>query len=215
MKRRTWLIDALRLHFDEHLSRIEAGRRLGIPKSTVCDLFIRFRRHDLTWPVPGSMTCRKLEKILYPQRLSVSSLAPEIVAPVPAETFPSGKLRRRPNFPREFKIALVERSLQPDVSVALLARENGINANLLFNWRHLYRKGLLVATTDTAAILPVVVSETSNVIVAEHSPPVQLSPSGEGYCCELVLPAGTLKISGALTPALLRMLITEMKGTLL
>lgn len=215
MKRRTWLIDALRLHFDEHLSRIEAGRRLGIPKSTVCDLFIRFRRHELTWPVPGSMTCRKLEKILYPQRLSVSSLAPEIVAPVPAEMFPSGKLRRRPNFPREFKIALVERSLQPDVSVALLARENGINANLLFNWRHLYRKGLLVTTTDAAPILPVVVSETSNVIVAEHSSPVQLSPSGEGHCCELVLPVGTLKISGALTPALLRMLITEMKGTLL
>lgn len=142
-------------------------------------------------------------------------MAPEIVAPVPAETLPTGKHRRRPNFPREFKIALVERSLQPYISVALLARENGINANLLFNWRHLYRKGLLVATTDTAPILPVVVSETSNVIVAEHSSPVQLSPSGEGHCCELVLPAGMLKISGALTPALLRMLITEMKGTLL
>ena len=115
MKRRAWLIDALRLHFDEHLSRIEAGRRLGIPKSTVCDLFIRFRRHDLTWPVPGSMTCRKLEKILYPQRLPASPLAPDIA--VPAETLSSGKHRRRPNFPREFKIALVERSLQPDVSV--------------------------------------------------------------------------------------------------
>lgn len=211
------MIDALRLHFDEHLSRIEAGRRLGIPKSTVCDLFIRFRRHGLTWPVPDSMTCRKLEKRLYPQRLrlSASPLAPEIVTPVPAETLPSGKHRRRPNFPRDFKITLVERSLQPDVSVALLARENGINANLLFNWRHLYRKGLLVATTDTATILPVVVSETHNAIVAEHLPPVQLSPPGEAHCCELILPAGTLRISGALTPALLRMLITEMKGTLL
>ncbi|NLS55057.1 transposase, partial [Hafnia alvei] len=97
---------------------------------------------DLTWPVPGSMTCRKLEKILYPQRLLASPLAPDISVPVPSETLSSGKHRRRPNFPREFKIALVERSLQPDVSVALLARENGINANLLFNWRHLYRKGL-------------------------------------------------------------------------
>lgn len=149
------------------------------------------------------------------QRLSAPSLVPEIVALVPAQTLHSGKHRRRPNFPREFKIALVERSLQPDVSVALLARENGINANLLFNWRHLCRKGLLVARTETAAILPVVVSETSNTIVAEHSPPVQLSPSGEGHGCELVLPAGTLRISGALTPALLRMLIIEMKGTLL
>lgn len=29
MKHRTWLLKALRLHFDEKLPRIEAGRRLG------------------------------------------------------------------------------------------------------------------------------------------------------------------------------------------
>ena len=29
MKHRTWLLEALRLHFEEKLSRIEAGRRLG------------------------------------------------------------------------------------------------------------------------------------------------------------------------------------------
>ncbi|MDO2558026.1 transposase, partial [Escherichia coli] len=43
-------------------------------------------------------------------------------------------LPRRPNFPYEFKIALVEQSLQPGACVAQIARENGINDNLLFNW---------------------------------------------------------------------------------
>ncbi len=38
MKHRTWLLEALHLHFDENLARVEAGRRLGIPKTTVCDL---------------------------------------------------------------------------------------------------------------------------------------------------------------------------------
>ncbi len=48
MKHRTWLLEALRLHFDEKLPRIEAGRRLGIPKTTACDLFVRFRKAGLS-----------------------------------------------------------------------------------------------------------------------------------------------------------------------
>ncbi len=52
MKHRTWLLEALHLHFDENLARVEAGRRLGIPKTTVCDLFVRFRKAGLSWPLP-------------------------------------------------------------------------------------------------------------------------------------------------------------------
>ncbi|RAP68499.1 hypothetical protein ACZ87_03848 [Candidatus Erwinia dacicola] len=38
MKYRTWLLEVLRLHFEEKLPRIEAGRQSGIPKTTACDL---------------------------------------------------------------------------------------------------------------------------------------------------------------------------------
>ncbi|GHO14528.1 hypothetical protein MY011_48630 [Escherichia coli] len=38
----------------------------------------------------------------------------------------------------------MEQSLQPGACVAQIARENGINDNLLFNWRHQYRKGGLL-----------------------------------------------------------------------
>jgi len=41
--------------------------------------------------------------------------------------------KHRPNFPLDFKINLVEQALQPCVSIAKLAREHGINDNLLFN----------------------------------------------------------------------------------
>ena len=37
----------------------------------------------------------------------------------------------------ELKQELVERSLEPGASVAAIAQEHGINANLLFNWRRL------------------------------------------------------------------------------
>lgn len=36
--------------------------------------------------------------------------------------------------------------------------------------------------------------------------------SGETLCCELLLPSGTVRLNGALTPALLQILIREMKG---
>ncbi|EOM1498486.1 transposase, partial [Escherichia coli] len=94
----------LRLHFEEHLPQVVIGRRLGVTKSTVCSMFVRFRS-----------ICRTYRKYRYARS-------------------PRGKKRpRRPNFPYEFKIALVEQSLQPRTCVAQIARENGINDNLLFN----------------------------------------------------------------------------------
>ncbi|PXV96928.1 hypothetical protein C7422_11727 [Pantoea ananatis] len=47
MEHWTWLLEALHLHFDENLSRVEAGGRLGIPKTTVYDFFVRFRKAGL------------------------------------------------------------------------------------------------------------------------------------------------------------------------
>ena len=60
-----------------------------------------------------------------------------------------------------FKRALVERSLQPGASVAQLAREQGVNANQIFNWRKAYRAGLLEECTEGVRLLPVRVSEAA------------------------------------------------------
>lgn len=48
---------------------------------------------------------------------------------------------KRPNFSVEFKRQLVEESLKPGASAALVAREHEINANLLFKWRRHYLAG--------------------------------------------------------------------------
>ncbi|EQA3708405.1 IS66-like element accessory protein TnpA, partial [Escherichia coli] len=142
MEYRTWITEALRLHFEEHLPRIVAGRRLGVPKSTVCGMFVRFRKAGLSWPLPASMSERELDACLYGSASTVPVVLTEntVMSEVPVVK----KRPRRPNFPYEFKIALVEQSLQPGACVAQIARENGINDNLLFNWRHQYRKGGLL-----------------------------------------------------------------------
>lgn len=205
VKNRTWITEALRLHFDENLSRIEAGCRLGIPKTTVCELFARFKNAGLVWPLPVSVDARSLDKRLYRQASRKSSVLP-VVPPAAAETPAVHRRPRRPNFPREFKIALVEKSMMPGVSVAQLARENDINDNLLFNWRRLYQLGLLGTPANTPALFPV-------TLTAAERPVSALPPSAEASpCCELVLPAGTLRIRGTLTPELLQMLIREMQG---
>ncbi|CAM3650230.1 Putative transposase [Xenorhabdus nematophila ATCC 19061] len=199
MKYRTLLLDALRLHFDEHLSRLDVGRRLGIPKSTICALFVRFKKLGMSWPLPDNMTADKLESQLYPARTHAVRL--DIPAPVLADEPVVRKRSCRPNFPLAFKISLAEKSLQPGANVAQLAREHGINDNLLFNWRHLYKRGLLCPREDRSWLLPV----TQPVSAMQQ-------PAAREPCCELALPAGILRIRGELTSELLRMLISEMKG---
>ena len=201
MGHRTWLLEALRLHFDEKLPRIEAGRRLGIPRTTVCDLFVRFRQAGLPWPLPANITDKMLDKRLYQQ--SARRLVTPSDALASTGISPGCKRGRRPNFPREFRIALVKQSMQPGISVAQLAREHNINDNLLFNWRRRYRQELLSEETEVPDLLPVTLTPDTGG---------QTSPTGEMSCCELVFPAGTLRIRGELTPALLQVLIREMQG---
>ncbi|EFH1501333.1 transposase [Escherichia coli] len=212
MEYRTWITEALRLHFEEHLPRVVAGRRLGVPKSTVCSMFVRFRKAGLSWPLPAGMSERELDARLYGSASTVSVVLTEstVMPEVPVVK----KRPRRPNFPYEFKIALVEQSLQPGACVAQIARENGINDNLLFNWRHQYRKGgLLPSGKNTPVLLPVTLTPEPDNKIPAPVQAEQINTPTDSLCCELVLPAGTLRLKGELTLALLQTLILEMKGS--
>lgn len=48
--------------------------------------------------------------------------------------------KKSPNYPVEFKIKMVDLSHRPEISVAQLDREHGINDNLLFKWRQYWRE---------------------------------------------------------------------------
>ncbi len=111
-KHRTWLLEALRLHFDEKLPRIEAGRRLGIPKPRpAISLFASGR------PVsPGLAATNQRQNSWisaftnrHPGKSSVlpaSSLLPvKSLSPATTTTPPTAT-----------KIAMAEQSMQPGVS---------------------------------------------------------------------------------------------------
>jgi len=70
---------------------------------------------------------------------------------------------------RSFKASLVEQSSQPGASVAVIARNNGINANLLFKWRPAHGRKTTATSLSTAAaaaptvLLPVHVEPVTRV----------------------------------------------------
>ncbi len=121
---------------------------------------------------------------------------------------PAKPSRRRPNFPLDFKINLVEQALQPGVSIAKLARDNGINDNLLFNWRQLYRQGKFgvqpkLPATKQAELLAVTLTTEPT-----RTPPTPVEP----VTCDIEFPGARLRLAGNLTPVLLCALIHELKG---
>lgn len=61
-----------------------------------------------------------------------------------------GEAARR-HHDRAFKARLVEQSLQPGASVAAIAMDNGINANLLFKWRRDQQRA--AASLDAPTVL--------------------------------------------------------------
>ena len=60
------------------------------------------------------------------------------------------------------KRRIVEETLEPDASVARVARAHGVNANQVFHWRRQYRQGLLgEGKAETVKLFPVQVTEAT------------------------------------------------------
>jgi transposase len=80
---------------------------------------------------------------------------------------PVSKRRHRSKQERR---AVVEETLRPGASVAVIARRHGVNANQVFHWRKLYRQGRLDVAPPAAQLVPVRVAE----IVSDDLPPAKL-----------------------------------------
>ncbi len=114
--------------------------------------------------------------------------------------------RVRASYSMDFKLELVEKSYQPGACVAQLAREHGINDNLLFTWRqrysHLLPDEIQRSVSKPDAVIPVVVSDMS---LSHHAEP-HYEPSGSAYgevmTCEVAVGSASLRLTGNLSPAI-------------
>ena len=103
----------------------------------------------------------------------------------------------------EFKRSVVEETLRPGASVALIARTHGLNANQVFCWRKLYREGQL--GDASSAMLPVAIEQEA---IVDRPNGVQASGS-------LLIESGRLRlrIEGRPDAETLRVVLAELRRT--
>jgi transposase len=115
-----------------------------------------------------------------------------------------------------FKRGLVERSLQPGASVAAIAQESGINANLLFNWRrlHIRRAGAMAATEMTPSstkLLPVVIEEhPAPTTGTSPTSPSRAAPTG---VIEIDIGGVRVRLRGIVDSAAVRCVLQTLRST--
>lgn len=97
-----------------------------------------------------------------------------------------------------FKREVVEKTLQPSASVAAIALEHRLNANLLFKWRRDHIR-VLARVAPARKLLPVVVDEPVVASMAKQRGPTSL--------IEVELAAGRIRLKGAVDVELLRVVI--------
>jgi len=121
--------------------------------------------------------------------------------------------RRRREHSAEFKKELVARSLEPGVSVAAIAMEGGINANLLFGWRRKHLNSMAQADRasrqPSAVLLPVSIEAApADKPCAPSSPPMR--PAGGAI--EIDIGNARVRLRGAVDEASLRTVLTALRS---
>ena len=136
-------------------------------------------------------------------------------------SYPRNKRRYRS---AEERRRIVEETLVPGTSVAVVARAHGVNANQVFAWRKLYQAGRLgganavsmsEASTSGVRLLPVSIS--AEVEPGQPSA-VAVSPGRDGDrqpatgVIELTLAKAQLRITGQVEASVLRVLLECLRG---
>ena len=107
------------------------------------------------------------------------------------------------------KCRIVEQTLKPGASVALVARAHGVNANQVFSWRRQYRQGLLSPrNAEPVKLLPVHVSEAQEG-KASRTERRQVTASAAG-AIQVDFPKGHVCVSGSVDREALRIVLEHL-----
>jgi transposase len=91
-------------------------------------------------------------------------------------------VRRRKFRSIEQKRQMVQETLEPGASVAVIARRHWVNANQLFSWRRQYRRGVLelvnASNAEESTLVPVTVGEIETP--HDHAIAVASEPENAG-----------------------------------
>ena len=108
------------------------------------------------------------------------------------------------------KRRIVELTLEPGASVALVARAHGVNANQVFAWRRAFKSGELAEPAAPAtALLPITVSAPCEAEIRERAGEQQQATVGTIH---IELPGRALiSVESGADPALLRSILESLR----
>lgn len=118
------------------------------------------------------------------------------------------------------KQRIVAEAMVPGASVAAVARKHGVNANLLFGWRRLHKRGLLEQCREPASLLPVTVT-TPTVLPDRKSRPARAVKAaaraaprtGDTGHIEIELPGDTrVRVYGRVEPEALSAVLSVLRS---
>jgi transposase len=120
-----------------------------------------------------------------------------------------------PNRAVDFKREIGAAACAPGISVAKLAHEHGVNANLLFKWRREYRAGKFGAPDPThmpvpsRPDLPVATSQFDRAmtLLPVQVPAAAADAVAASACIEVIFRSATVRICGAPEMAALRIVL--------
>ncbi|EEW5973450.1 transposase [Escherichia coli] len=128
----------------------------------------------------------------------------------------------RKNYSNEFKLRMVELASQPGACVAQIARENGVNDNVIFKWLRLWqnegrvsRRLPVTTSSDTGVeLLPVdITPDEQKEPVAAIAPSLSTSTQTRvsASSCKVEFRHGNMTLENP-SPELLTVLIRELSG---
>lgn len=124
----------------------------------------------------------------------------------------------RKNYSNDFKLRMVELASRPGACVAQIARENGVNDNIIFKWLRLWqnegrisrRLPAAVDASSLPAMLPVEVIPDPTPSARMNTEPGQFSALNASSCC-VEFRHGKMTLENP-SPELLAVLIRELTG---
>lgn len=121
-----------------------------------------------------------------------------------AEAVSAGaKLRQRRSVSE--KIEIVQLTMKPGTSVAEVARAHGVNANQVFKWRHLFKRGEL--SESSGALIPVRISKA-----AEPTGRTEPIPAQSCGSIHIEFPGRALiSVESDADPSLLRLILESLR----
>jgi len=108
--------------------------------------------------------------------------------------------RTRRLWSKQERRQIVEETLKPGASVALIARTHGVNANQVFKWRKRYQQGGLEVDSGTA-LFPVKVSDATRGVQPESRGKSKARTSGS---IDIDLGHARIRIEGPTDPDCVR-----------